>query len=260
MSTGASEYAIREQKALPGIKNGDYNMSNTDSEADKGTQDAQSQSSDNAAGQRGSEPEYVTVEQFKTIEQKLEQIARLTQSEKDRAVKKTNERVDAVEGTLKDVLQSAAKRGVSLADLLDEAEKAEQAKFQQDMREMVESFKSGKFPVAKSQGSDAANGVNVSEVLKELELDLNDTRVKEFAAKQFGTVAEAYKEGAKLIKNISTRQPKDSDKPVGTSERAAAANKQEQLRAEYDEGAKKLRGQALINFKMTMRKKGLEIS
>ena len=235
-------------------------MGNTDSEATKGTQDAQSEGSNNGAGQRSSEPEYVTVEQFKTITEKLEQIARLTQSEKDRAVKKTNERVDAVEGTLKEVLQSAAKRGVSLADLLDEAERHEQEQFQKDMREMVESFKSGNFPAAKSQGSETDNGVDVSKVLKELELDLNDTRVKEFAAKQFGNVADAYKEGAKLIKTISTRQPKDSDKPAGTSERAAAGNKQEQLMAEYNEGSKKLRGQALINYKMEMRKKGLEIS
>jgi hypothetical protein len=236
-------------------------MSETDSAGRSGTQGSQPEGSESQTGQpNSSSPEYVTVEQFNTITEKLEQIARLTQSEKDRAVKKTNERVSSIEGTLKEVLQSAAKRGVSLADLLDEAEQQEQAKFQKDMREMVESFKSGNFPAAKPHGSGEANGVDVSQVLKDLELDLNDTRVKEFAAKQFGNVADAYKEGAKLIKTISTRQPKDSDKPAGTSDRAAAGDKQEQLMSEYKEGSKKLRGQALINYKMQMRKKGLQIS
>lgn len=234
-------------------------MSDKDSEVQEGTQDSQSEGSDKGTGQRGSEPEYVTVEQFKTITEKLDQIARMTQSEKDRSVKRANERVDSIEGTLKEVLQGAAKRGVSLADLLDEAEKQEQAKFQEDMREMVQAFKTG-FPGVKSQGSEKTDGVDVSVVLKELELDLNDTRVKEFASKQFETKEQALIAGAKLIKTISTHQPNEADLPAGASERAKAAGKQEQLMNEYKEGSKKLFGQALINYKMEMRKRGLNIS
>ena len=231
-----------------------------DSATPEGTQDAQSQSSDNGAGQQGSEQSFVTVEQFKALQQTLEQIQRQTQGDKDRAVKKANERLDGIEGSLKQVLQLAQKDGRSIADLLAETERAEQEQLQNDIRLMAQTFRTGKFPAEALQGSEATQGVKMTEVLATLELDLNDNRVKEFAGKQFKTEAEAYREGAKLIKTISTRQPTEADLPGQQVERVRNAGKQEQLLAEYNAGSKGLFGQALINYKMKMRQKGLDIS
>jgi hypothetical protein len=240
-------------------------MGKTDSAELEGTQDSQSKGSNNKSGQQGSEPEYVTVEQFKEIQKTLDLVSRQLQSNKDRAVKHTNERLggvderlDGVEKDLKQVLQLAAKDGKSVNDLLSEVESQEEADFRKTMKLIAESFKNGN-PQANSFGSEKAKGVDVSEVLKELELDSNDVRVKDFANRTFESREQALLEGVKLVKTIISRQPSDADKPSGTSDRAKAANKQEALQAEYDEGSKKLHGQALINFKMEMRKKGLQI-
>jgi hypothetical protein len=232
----------------------------TDSTNLEGTQEAQASSSDKGNGQQSSEQSYVTVEQFQALQQTLEQIQRQTQGDKDRAVKKANERLDSLEGNLKQVLQLAQKDGRTITDLLAEAEAAEQARLQDDIRLMAESFRTGKFPTGASHGSEATQGVKMTEVLATLQLDLNDNRVKEFAGKQFSSQAEAYREGAQLIKTILTRQPTEADLPGQESERVRNAGKQEQLMAEYKAGSEKLRGQALINFKMQMRKKGLRIS
>lgn len=231
-----------------------------DSEVLEGTQDAQSQSSDKGTGQQSSEQSYVTVEQFNELKGLLTTLQRTTQGDKDRAVKKVGERVEALEGDLKQVLQLAQRDGRTISDLLADAEQAEQREFQRSMQEVAQALRTGKFPAASSHGSDATQGVDVANVLKTLELDMNDNRVKEFAGKKFSSEAEAYREGALLIKSISTHQPSEADLPSEPSERVRNAGKQEQLRAEYEAGSKNLRGQALIAYKMQMRKKGLNIS
>lgn len=231
----------------------------TDSEATQGTQASQAEGSNSGAGQQGSEQEYVTVAKFNEIVGKLDLIARQAQSDKDRAVKKTNQRLDSLEGDLKQVLRVAAKEGKGIQDVLDEYERQEELEFRETIKGLSQLLR-GEQPAVLPHGSGEAKGVDVSGVLKELELDLNDARVKEFASKKFTSETEAFKEGAKLIKSITSRQPTEADKPSGTSDRAKAAGKQEELMAEYREGAKSLRGTALINFKMQMRKKGLEIS
>jgi hypothetical protein len=113
--------------------------------------------------------------------------------------------------------------------------------------------------MAAAQGSAQASGVDVTNVLRELELDETDTRVQEFRSRSFGSEAEAYREAAKLLKTISTRQPSAADMPSPVGRGATTATKLEQLRQEYDSRSKNLRGQQLINLKMEMRKKGLNV-
>lgn len=235
-------------------------ISNTDSAALEGTQGSQPKGSEGKAGQPGSEPEFVTVEQFKEIQKALDETRRLLQGDKDRAVKKTNERLDGVEKSLTEVLQLAKREGKSVEDLLSEVESQEEANFRKTMKDIAVAFQTGKFPGQEPRGNGESQGVNVSEILKELELDVNDIRVREFSGKKFASKEQALIEGAKLVKTILTRQPSDSDQPSGTQDRTANASKQEQLMREYIEGSKNLFGHRLIEYKMEMRKKGLKIS
>jgi len=232
-----------------------------DSAALEGTQGSQPEGSKGEAGQQGSgQPEFVTVEQFKLIQTALEETRRLLQGDKDRAVKKTNERLDGVEKNLKEVLQLAKRDGKSVEDLLNEVESNDEAEFRKTMKDIAVAFQSGKFPTQASRGSEDSQGVNVSEVLSALELDIEDARVKAFAGRKFESKEQALLEGAKLVKTILSKQPTDADKPGGEQDRTVIASKQERLMNEYREGSKNLYGQQLIQFKMEMRKKGLAIS
>lgn len=236
-------------------------MSEKDSADNGGTQGRQPEGSQSQSGQQNSSsPEYVTVEQFREIQKSLDLVARQLQGEKDRAVKKTNERLDGVEKDLKAVLQIAKRDGKDIDTLLSEVESQEEADFRQVMLEVAKTFKNGGLPQSATGGTAQSKGVDVSAVLKDLEMDLSDLRVKEFATRKFESEAQAYAEGAKLLKTIISRQPTDADQPSGASERTKAASQQEKLMQEYADGSKNLRGQALINFKMQMRKKGLDIT
>lgn len=233
-------------------------MSNKDSAELEGTQGSQSEGSNNNAGQQGSEQEYVTIKQFNEMMGKIEGLSRTLQGDKDRAVKKTNQRLDGLESNLKAVLEKANLEGKSISDLLSQVEADEEKEFRQTMLEVAKSLKGGSANDVE-RGSAAGSGVNVAEVLKDLELDETDLRVKEFSTKKFMSKEEAYREGAKLVKTIISKQPTDADLPSGVVDRVKNASKQEQLMAEYKEGSKNLYGQALINYKMQMRKKGLTI-
>ncbi|HEY6020180.1 MAG TPA: hypothetical protein VIY48_09845 [Candidatus Paceibacterota bacterium] len=229
---------------------------NTDS-ADKGTEEkAISEGSDKAANQKGSsEQEHVSVAEFNKLQNTIESLRRSLQSDKDKGVKKVNERVSALEGDLRTVLQSAMKEGRSIGDVLDAIEQEEERSTRQTLKEMAEAFRTGAFPKS-LHGSEDQAGVDVSSVVDELELDKNDLRVKDFMSKEFATEKEAMREGAKLLKTILKTQPSDADEPSTVARRQPNLSEQERLNAEFQEGAKNLRGQALINFKMKMREKG----
>lgn len=236
-------------------------MSPNSDSADKGIEEkAISENSDSSANQKGSsEAEYVSVAEFNKLQSQLETLRRSLQSDKDKGVKKVNARVEALEGDLRTVLQGARKKGQSLEEVLADIEEQEQAEERQLLREMALSFKNGSFQKG-SQGSEQSSEVDVSEVVTKLELDKNDMRVKEFMAREFSSKEEVALEAAKLLKTILRTQPTDADKPGEVANAQKNASQQEKLMQEYQEGSKGLMGQALINYKMAMRKKGLEIS
>jgi hypothetical protein len=232
----------------------------TDSVNDGIAEKANSGNSESETNQKGSsETDAVTKAEFEKLASQIETLRRSLQSEKDKAVKQTNERLTSLEGDVREVLQSAKKQGKSVDELLEDYEQEEELRVRNDLRELTRAFKEGRLsPQAPGKSQDS--GVDVSGVLKELELDSEDIRVKEFSSRKFATEAEAFKEGAKLLKTIVSNQPTDADIPSKVAQRQSSPDAQARLMAEYKEGSKNMRGQQLIQFKKQMRAKGLEIT
>jgi outer membrane murein-binding lipoprotein Lpp len=231
-----------------------------DSAVDEGTQEQPNSEGSQKSGQQGSSTETALAKQIEELNRKLDKLASERQSEKDRAVKRTNQRVDVLEGNLREILQSYASQGKgNISDVLSDIDAQEEQESRQAMRELAIAMKTGKFPGMGSGGTEQIQSVDVSEMVKELELDSNDMRVKEFMSRNFKSEAEAAKEAAKLVKTIATNRPSDADKPSDVATRQVSATQQEKLMNEYKEGSKNLRGMALINYKQVMRKKGLDI-
>lgn len=231
-------------------------MSQISDRADEGTEEnAISEGSDKAANQKGSsKQEYVSVAEFNKLQNQIESLRRGLQSDHDKGVKKVNERVAALEGDLRTVLQSAMQKGQSIGDVLDAIEAEEERSTRQTLKEMADAFRSGSFQ--KPDKAVEQNGVDVSSVVDELELDKNDLRVKDFMSKEFATEKEAMREGAKLLKTILKTQPSTADEPSSVARRQPNLPEQERLNEEYKEGSKGLYGQALIRYKQKMREKG----
>lgn len=231
-----------------------------DSEVLDGTQGtAKPEGSDDKTGQRGSvATDADLAKQLATLQKQFDQLQRGLQSDKDRAVKQTNQRLDVLEGDIRSVLQVAQREGKNVGDILTELDDAEERETRQLMKELALSFRDGKLQQGARQSPQS--GVDVSAVLTELELDAEDVRVQEFRSRAFTSEAEAYREGAKLLKKIQSTQPSDADKTSDVAGTRRPAGKQEDLMREYQEGSKALYGRDLILFKQRMREKGLEIS
>lgn len=198
-----------------------------------------------------------TAKQLETLQKQVELLTRQLQSSKDKAVAKTNQRIDNLEKDLKSVLQDALKNGQSVQDVLGSIEAEEERETKETLRELARAYKEGRSPTSTSRGSDDADGVDVTKVLRELELDETDTRVLAFKAQSFSSEAEAYRQGALLFKQITSKQPSAADMPTGVARTQGQPSNQEKLMQEYERRKENLRGQALINLKMEMRKKGL---
>lgn len=238
-------------------------MTTTLDSGDQGTPEkAISDGSNSQPNQMGSsgEAKYVTEEVFQSIlDQKLESFRRSLQSDKDKGIKKATERIESMEGDLKKVLQLASKGGKSVEDLIAELDAQEEQEARQASIEVARMLREGKFPVASSQGSEQATGVDVSAVLNELELDESDTRVQAFRARQFKSNEELYRESAKLLKQIHTRQPEDSDAPSSEGKRQSVPTNLQALKTEYESRSKGLYGTNLVRLKREMREKGLTV-
>jgi hypothetical protein len=230
-----------------------------DSEVKDGTEEKpNSESSNSKTGQRSSSAETDVVAQLNKLQTEFDKLSRRLQGEKDRAVKQTNQRLDVLEGDIRTVLQQAAQQGKTVTDVLSDMDEAEERETRQLLVEMARTFKNG----GQQSGSrqEAQSGVDVSEVVNELGLDTEDASVKAFMAKSHGSLAEAYREGGKLLRQIAFNQPSDGDQTSHVARKPAPASSQEKLMQEYREGSKGLTGRNLIMFKQQMREKGLEIS
>jgi hypothetical protein len=235
-------------------------MAQDSAELDGTTDGANDGGSESGNGQQRSATGTDVAKTLADLQQKVDLLTRSLQSDKDRAVKKVGQRLDAIEGDLREVLQTAKREGKSVDDVLADIESAEEREMREALREMARSFKDGKFQASGQGGSSKQTGVDVSEVLADLELDAEDTRVQAFRAKPFASIDEAYREGAKLRKSIKTTQPSDADQASNVATPRGPAPKQDQLMKEYREGSKDLYGRQLLLYKQEMRKKGLNIS
>lgn len=231
-----------------------------DSTVAGGTEGSQPEGSEKSQGQQSSVAADAILQQLTKLQQQFDALQRQTQSGKDRAIKQTNQRLDALEGDIRQVLQTARSQGKSVDDLLRDVDEAEERETRQLMMEMARSFREGRFPGQPERQSGENQGSFAADVLSDLELDAADTRVQAFRAKQFASREEAYREGAKLLKQIQSVQPSDADRPSEPSPTRKPATNQDELRREYEQGSKGLYGRQLILFKQQMREKGLEIS
>lgn len=225
--------------------------------ADGTVGEANSTGSNQASGEQGSIAVTETAKQIADLQKKIDDLTRTLQSSKDKAVANTNKRIDGLERDMKAVLREALSKGQSVQDVLGEIEDAEERDTKETLRELARAYREGKPFGGDARGGASTTGVDVTNVLRELELDENDTRVQAFRSKSFASEAEAYREAARLLKSITSKQPSDADMPsvvAGTSKNADA---QTRLQQEYEKRKEGLRGQALINLKMEMRKKGL---
>lgn len=225
--------------------------------ADGTVGDANSDSSNQGSGEQSSIAVADTAKQLNELQKQVEMLTRQLQSGKDKAVAKTNQRIDSLERDIKSVLRDALNKGQSVEDILGGIEQEEERETKETLRELARAYREGRAPSTPSYGSDGQNGVDVTQVLRELELDESDTRVQAFRARHFSSEAEAYREGAKLFKQITTKQPSEADLPASVARTQAIPSNQDKLMQEYEKRKEGLRGQALINLKMEMRKKGL---
>jgi len=231
-------------------------------QADSGN-DGNASSQENVSGQKpnqeSSQPEYITVAEFNKLQGQFETLRRSQQSDKDKGIKQTNQRIDALEGDFRTVLQQALQKGQNISDVISELDASEEAALRREQRELFQALKEGRLPLAQSGGSGESGGVNVAQALQELNLDANDTRVQAFRARTFASEAELYREAAKLQAQILTRQPSDADKTSKESERQEKPEAQEALKQEYNERSKGLFGMQLISLQREMRRKGMNI-
>jgi hypothetical protein len=222
-----------------------------------GTTGTANSDSSNDGGQQSSITVTETAKQIQALRTQVEELTRGLQSSKDKGIAKTNQRIDSLEKDIKSVLKSAAQRGQSVQEVLGEIEADEERESREALLEMARAYKSERTSGANGLGGQQTSGVDVTNVLRELELDESDTRVQEFRARNFSSESEAYKQAALLLKSITTRQPSEADLPSGVAKGAMKPDEVQRLMQEYEQKSKNLRGQALVNLKMEYRKKGL---
>lgn len=174
-------------------------MSTMDSTSQPGTQPQPSgEGSQEGSGQQSS---FVTKEQYDALLNRFEKFERTAQGDKDRAVKRTNERLNELEAQVKPILERAAvlmKGGAEPNEALSQAQNEhEEAELKQAMRDF---FKGGALP-SQPAGNGESKGVDIQSVIAEYGLDLNNPEVKiAFEGKQFSTIEQAELTAARLLK------------------------------------------------------------
>lgn len=238
-------------------------MTKADSLSQGTEEQANSEGSDSSVINKGSsQPEFLTVDQFKQLlASELEARRRQEQSAKDKSIKQANERLTTVETDLRKLLQRASQEGKSAGDVLAEIRQQEQEENAQLVAQMAKAWRDGRFPQQVSQGSETKEEVDILEVIEDFGLDTEDKRVAALATQSFETIEAAEQAVVGLIKRINKRPaPSNAERPSREGEASRPSTNQEKLLAEYREQAKSKRGNALIALKMEYRKKGLDIS
>jgi len=175
----------------------------SDSSLPDGTNEAPTSPSSTGNVQQGSENSQHTKADYDSLKARLDKMEREAQGNKDRAVKRTNERLDKFEDELKPLLESAQKyitAGSSINDAIEQVQK-DHSRSEADaaLREMALAWKSGRLPNSPA-GNGQSEGVDVTEVLNDLGLSLDDPVVKvAFEGRKF-TQEEAELTAAKLLR------------------------------------------------------------
>jgi len=180
-----------------------------DSGLPDGTNESPNSPSSTGSDQQNSGTGNITKADIESLQRRLDKFERDAQGNKDRAVKRTNERLDELTDNLKPLLEQAQKyiaKGSSVNEAIAQVqEDKDRTDTDAALREMARAWKSGQLPNS-PQGSGKSEGVDVTAVLNDLGLDISDPLVKvAFEGKNF-TEAEAEAMGARLLRE-KKRQP-----------------------------------------------------
>ena len=120
--------------------------------------------------------------EWENIQKTIKRLDDETRSNKDRAVKKTNERLDEFEerfqSTFDRVYSLMEQHGISKEAALGVVKQQdEEAETKAYIREIRETLKSGALPTSATSGNGVPSGGKVAEVVKEFGLDENDAEV-----------------------------------------------------------------------------------
>ncbi len=210
-----------------------------------GTPDTQSGGS-GQQNQPGSDNVTITKAQWDALQGEIRTLKSETQSNKDKAVKGVNERLNKLEGDIRPMLERALQHtasGKSAEEALRLVQsEQEQNQTQQALAEFASAWRSGKLPEFMSAGNAQNQGVDVAKVLADYHLDPTDPFVAgKLSGKTFKTVEEAELEAGRIANersNVSTNPAQQSARPSGTPPSPDAAAK---IEAEYNAEIAKVR-------------------
>jgi hypothetical protein len=204
-------------------------MTLSDSNSQAGTVGNQPAASAPQNVQPSSETVTITKAQWDAVEQKLQRLESGTQSEKDRAVRKTNERMDRLEGDIRPMLERALQHtasGKTAAEALNLVQ-SEQDEYQtrQALAEFAAAWKSGTLPAGFGAGTAGTQGVDVAQVLAEYQLDPKDPYVAgKLAGQTFTTKEQAELAAARILRDKITNTTNPAQQSAITGLPAAASN------------------------------------
>lgn len=172
-------------------------------------------------------------EQWDALQARLDAIERRTQSDKDRAVRKANERLDKLEEGVRPLLERAAKEGKSVSDVLTELDQQDEIEFKQAMREMLSAIKTGTLPIP-AAGKPAGGGSDAAQVFVNKGLDLSEPDVQAALAEANGKSALEAELIALRLKDRKTSQP--NPKPAQGSAISGGAPQTQSTADEIERG------------------------
>lgn len=156
-------------------------MTLPDSNSQAGTSGNQPDASAQQNVQPGSESVTITKAEWEAFNQKLQKLESGLQSDKDRAVRRTNERLDKLEGDLRPMLERALQHTAS-GKSAEEALRLVQSENEdnltkQALAEFAQAWRSGTLPAGFGAGNAQNQGVDMTSVLAAYGLDPKDAFV-----------------------------------------------------------------------------------
>jgi DNA polymerase III gamma/tau subunit len=179
--------------------------------------------------QPSSETVTITKAQWDTVEQKLQKLESGYQSDKDRAVKNTNERLNKLEGDIRPLLERAlqhtasGKTAVEALNLVQSEQ--EETVTKQALAEFAQAWRSGKLPDGFGAGNAQAQGVDVGAVLAEYGLDPKDSYVAgKLAGQTFTSKEQAELYAARIFRDKALNLTNPAQQSAITSGVTGAAD------------------------------------
>lgn len=156
--------------------------------------------------------------EWETIQKTIKRLDDETRSNKDRAVKKTNERLDEFEerfqSTFDRVYSLMEQHGITKEAALNVVKQQdEDAETKAYIREIRETLKGGALPTSTTRGSGVPSGGKVAEVVQEYGLDENSAEVIDIY-RRYSDPNEQEKAVLRLAANKSKTQPSVSAAPT----------------------------------------------